>query len=168
MCNHKLNGPCIVQFLNKGGEHWLTSQVVRPWGEMSLGGWHFKQKKPFRNMFSFWTGHHLHCLRMWASLNVLLVGFQTKLLCWTMLLSQDKKTRVQWPSLTPWMLCPRRLPAGYCWGSVRSAALCLAGGRQMDISVMHCYTTLILFVVFFNPISFKVTLKLPLSKVRSS
>lgn len=57
----------------------------------------------------------------------------------SMLLSQDKATRVQWPCLTPCRSCPRRLPAGYCWGNVRSAALCLAGGKQMDKSQTHAY-----------------------------
>lgn len=110
------------------------------------------------------TGHHLHCLQMWVTL-IALVGFQTKWLCWAMLLSQDKETRVQWPSLTPWRSCPRRLPAEYCWGSVRSAALCLAGGKQMDKLHTRAYTVYSCITVFrktwpllSNHFNFKATL----------
>lgn len=56
MCQHELNGLCVEQFLIKGGEHRLTPQVVRPWGEMSLGGWDIKRKEQFRNVFSSLDG----------------------------------------------------------------------------------------------------------------
>lgn len=127
----------------------------------------FTEKNNFEMCFPLWTGHHLHCLRMRVTLNALLVGFQTKWLCWTMLLSQDKETRVQWPSLTPWRSCPRRLPAGYCWGSVRSAALCLAGGKQMDKSHTHkhvriysCITSFLLPLALRWPSTSTLTLTL--------
>lgn len=130
------------------GKHWLTTtppppppttQGGRPWGETSLGGWYIKEKTGFEMCFPLWMSCHLHCLQMWVTLNGLLVFFQTKWLCWTMLLSQDKETRVQWPRLTPWRSHPGRLPAEYCWGSVRSAALCLAGGKQMDKLLTRAY-----------------------------
>lgn len=93
-------------------------------------------------MFFPCTGHHLHHLPMHVTFSSWLVVFQTKWLCYTMLLSQEKETRVQWLSLTPWRSTPRQPPAGYCWGSVRSAALCLAGGKQMDKLHTHVRTVL--------------------------
>lgn len=136
-----------MQFLIKGEKHRPTPQGVRPWGETSVGGWYIRkkeEKKDFEMCFPLCTDSHLHWLQMLVTLNALLVVFQTKWLCWTMLLSQDKETRVQWPSLTPWRSCPRRFPAGYCWGSVRSAVLCLAGGKQMDKLHTRAIYTLVL------------------------
>lgn len=86
----------------------------------------------FQSMFfCLCTGHHLLCPQA--------VVFQTQRPCWAALSSQNKESGVQRPSLTPCKWSPRRLPAGYCWGSVQSAALRLAGGKQMDKLNVHVH-----------------------------
>lgn len=146
-----------MQFLTKVGGKALNdsplpffplnpTQGRRPWGGTSLGGWYNEKYIYFKMCCCCFVLFFL-CTpppALPSNGSSKLKSFVEQ--CYR---HKTKKHRVQWPRLTPWTWCPRRLPAGYCWGSVQSAALCWAGGKQMDKSNTHIsiYCTLLQYYV---------------------